>query len=170
MRRKGCLMTRDEVLRRLRTTRGELDRLISEIPVERLAEPCSGCAHAPKDILWHIAAYDELIVERIRAARAGETTAFDRDRVGWQEFNERIWAEAAQHDAPAAVSHAEETFLDLLGEVGQLTDEELFGTGGITASIDPAWLQGRTLADVIGVDGYEHYPMHYDHLQSATRD
>jgi len=162
-------MTRDEVLRRLWTTRAELDRLVSQIPVERLSEPCAGCAHAPKDIIWHIAAYDELMVARLRAARDGETTAFDRDRVGWEEFNERIWAEAAEHDAPSAVSHAEETFLDLLEEVGQLTEEELFGTGGITAAIDSAWLQGRKLADVIGVDGYEHYPMHYGHLEDAAQ-
>jgi hypothetical protein len=163
-------MTRDEVLRRLWTTRAEFDRLVSEIPVERLSEPCSGCAHAPKDVIWHVAAYDELIVSRIRAARDGDTTAFDRDRVGWEAFNERIWAEARDHNAISAVSHAEETFLDLLEEVGQLSDEELFGTGGIVAAIDPAWLQGRTLAEVIAVDGHDHYPMHYSHLQDAARD
>jgi hypothetical protein len=161
-------MTRDEVLRRLWTARAEFDRLVSEIPVERLSEPCSGCPHAPKDVIWHVAAYDELIVSRIRAARDGATTAFDRDRDGWEAFNERIWTEASERDAVSAVSQAEETFLDLLEEVGQLSDEELFGTGGVTAVIDPAWLQGRTLAEVIGVDGYEHYPMHYSHLQDAT--
>ena len=161
-------MTRDEILRSLWKTRAEFDRLLSEIPPERLSQPIPGRARPAKDVVWHVAAYDELIVSRLRSARAGETTAFDRDRVGWEAFNERIWAEAAELDAPTVLSHADEVFLDLLEEVGQLTDDEICGNDGLVAHIDPAWLQGRTLAEVIGVDGFEHYPMHYDELRAAA--
>ena len=162
-------MTRDEILRNLWTTRAEFDRLLSEIPVERLSQPAPGRARPAKDVVWHIASYDELMVGRLRGARVGETTAYDRDRVGWEKFNERIWAEAAQLDSVTVCSHADEVFLDLLEEVGQLTDGEICGSEGIVKYIDPAWLQGRTLAEVIAVDGFEHYPMHYDELRAAAR-
>ena len=52
--------------------------------------------------------------------------------------------------------------------MSRLTDDELSGDVGLTARIDPAWLQGRTLAEVIGVDGFEHYPMHYPALAAAA--
>ena len=67
-------------------------------------------------------------------------------------------------------ARAAKLFLDLLEEVGRLTDAELSGDVGITARIDPTWLQGRTLAEVIGVDGFEHYPMHYAGLSAAGAD
>jgi hypothetical protein len=161
-------VTRDDVLRNLWTARAEFDRLLSEIPPERLSEPIPGRARPAKDIVWHIAAYDDLMVRRLRAARDGETTAFERDRVGWEEFNERIWAEAAELDAATVCSYADETFLDLLEEVGQLSDGEACRNEGLVEHIDPAWLQGRTLAVVIGVDGFEHYPMHFDELRAAA--
>ena len=161
-------MTRDDVLRNLWTARVEFDRLVSEIPVDRLGQPIPGHVRPAKDVVWHVAAYDELMVSRLRAARNGMTTEFDRDRVGWEAFNERIWTEAAEVDALTACHHADEVFLDLLEEIGQLTDDEICGNAGIVAYIDPAWLQGRTLAEVIGVDGFEHYPMHADELRAAA--
>jgi hypothetical protein len=161
-------MTRDDVLRSLWSARTEFDKLVSEIPVECLAQPIPGHARPAKDVIWHVAAYDGLIVQRLREARAGRMTEFDRDRVGWEQFNARVWAEAADIDVPTVCHHAEETFLDLLEEVGQLADDEVDGAGGIVEFIDPAWLQGRTLAEVIAVDGFEHYPMHHAELRAAS--
>jgi hypothetical protein len=169
MGQKECFsMTRDDVLRELWASRQQFDKYLSEIPVECLAERVEGHVRPVKDVVWHVAAYDELMVSRIRAARGGDTTAFDRDRVGWQAFNERIWAEAVELDTPTILHHADEVFLDLLEEVGQLTDDDVATTTELVAHLDPAWLQGRTLAELIGVDGFEHYPQHIDELRAAA--
>lgn len=162
-------MTRDEVLARLRETRAAFDALVAAIPRDRLDVAPAGRTHTPKEIVAHVAAYDELMVERLRAARAGRMTAFDRDRVGWERFNDRVWAEARALDVDEALAHAARVFADLLAEVERLTDAELGGVTGVTAGIDPAWLQGRMLAEVIGVDGFEHYPMHFEALEAARR-
>lgn len=163
-------MKRDEVIAKLRETRAEFDRLLAGVPADKLGVPAPGGAHTPAEIALHVAAYDDLMVKRLRAAREGESTAFDRDRDSWEAFNERIWAEAASVEGPAALAHASETFLDLLEEIGMLSDDELASSGdaGVTAFIDQGWLQGRTLAEVIGVDGFDHYPMHYDALEAAA--
>lgn len=161
-------MTRDEVLAKLRESRAEFDRLVAAIPAELRTVPVPGGAHSPKDIVLHVNAYDDLMVRRLRCARDGELTAFDRDRDGWEAFNERIWAEATAVSAQAALSRASRTFLDLLEEVSQLSDEELSTNVGVTAGIDPAWLGGRTLAELMGIDGFEHYPMHYTGLAGAA--
>lgn len=162
-------MTRDEVLAKLRETRGEFDRLLSAIPAEKLTAAIPGSPHSPRDLVYHIAAYDDLVVRRLRAARDGDLTEFDRDRVSWEAFNERIWAEAGSREPHAVLAHASKTFLDLIDEVEALTDEELSSTTGVTAGIDPAWLRGQTLGELIGVDCFEHYPMHFAQLVAAAQ-
>lgn len=161
-------MTRDEVLARLRETRAEFDRLVAAIPAERLTVPVPGGSHSPKDIVFHVTSYDDLIVRRLRCARTGELTAFDRDRDSWEAFNDRIWAEAQAVAISAAMALSSRTFLNLLEEVSHLSDEELSDKVGVTKGIDSAWLQDRTLAETIGIDGFEHYPMHYAGLTAAA--
>src|SRR5512137_2962936 len=90
---EGCSMTRDEVLDRLRTSRTVFDEKLSAVPHDRLDAPLDGHVHTVGEIVWHVAAYDELMVTRLRAAHEGLTTEFDRDRVGWEQFNERVWTE-----------------------------------------------------------------------------
>ena len=54
--------------------------------------------------------------------------------------------------------------------MAKLTDEELSQNVGVTTRIDQGWLQGRTLAETIGIDGFEHYPMHYAGLAAAAAE
>ena len=162
-------MTRDEVLGKLKKHRAEFDARVGAIPSSALDVPVPGSAHSPKQIIAHVSAYERLIVDRLRAARLGEHTEFDRDRVGWESFNDRIWAESASMPADVVLARSARDFLSLLEEVGSLTDAELSEPRGITAAIDPAWLQDRTLSEVIGVDGFEHYPMHFAQLEAAAQ-
>lgn len=162
-------MKRDEVLLRLRETRGGFDRRIAAIPRRALRTPAPGSVHSPSETLVHIAAYEELVTARLRDARRGVTTAFDRDRIGWEAFNERVWAEAAVVSANDALSRAELSFRELLEEVASLTDEEIEENAGFIADVDPAWLEGKKLWELIAIDCFEHYPMHYKALEEAAQ-
>jgi hypothetical protein len=162
-------MTRDEVLERLRVEKTAFDLLVAAIPNARCDVVVPGQTHSPKEIVFHVVAYEELIVERLRAAREGNATAFDRDRVSWEAFNDRIWAEARKVRIDETLERSAAVFADLLHEVERLSDEELNEPVDVTASIDPAWLQGRSLAEVIGVDAFEHYEMHFKSLEEAAR-
>ena len=161
-------MTRDEVLEKLKTTRAEFDRRVSAIPPGRLNTVIPDGSHTPAQIIAHVNAYEELITERLRAARLGESTAFDRDRVGWEQFNERVWAESAAGSEEAALERSAQVFLRLLEEVSLLRDEELVTASGVTESIDPAWLDGRALWELIEIDAFDHYPMHFAQLEAAA--
>lgn len=160
-------MGRDEVLARLKVARAVFDEKLAAVPVEGLALPAPGQAHSIKDIVAHVTAYDDLIVQRLVSARHGSTTAFDRDRVGWEAFNERIWREVADLPAEAVLDRARSAFAALLHEVGQLSDEELDARVGSTAALDPAWLEGRAPWELIAIDAYDHYPLHYAALDAA---
>ena len=162
-------MTREEVLDRLRTDRAGFDARVAAIPSVAFERPVPGGTHTPKQIVWHVVAYDRLVVDRLRAARDGETTAFERDRVGWEAFNERTWAEGNALGPETVRAAAVNVFAELLAEVRRLTDQELAGPVGISASIDPAWLDGRALWELIGIDGFDHYRMHFGALDAAAQ-
>lgn len=161
-------MTRDEVLDRLRATRAEFDARVSRISDASFERLVPGGTHTPKQIVWHVSEYDRLMVERLRAAREGRTTAFERDRVGWEAFNERTWSEGQDLDAETVKSTAGRLFEELLAEVGLLSDDELAGATGSSANLDPAWLGSRAPWELIGIDGFDHYPMHFRSLEAAA--
>ena len=129
-------MTRDEVLARLTTERAEFDRRIEALDPAVFSRVAAGRVHSPKEILVHVTAYEQLIVERLRAARAGTTTAFDRDRIGWEAFNERLWREAGDVDEDVAKAQAGDVFAALIAEISQLTDGDLNGTTDATRALD----------------------------------
>ncbi len=96
-------MTRDEVLAALGEARGALNERLHAIPEGRLESAPAGHAHSPRAIVAHIAAYDDLVVRRLRAARAGEGTEFVRDRESWERFNEQGWATSGSLPAAGRV-------------------------------------------------------------------
>lgn len=161
-------VTRDEVVQRLRDRRAEFDALLAHIPANALEVPPPGRAHSPKQVAAHVAAYEDLIVERLRAARRGETTEFDRDRVGWEQFNERVWGEAQRMAPQQVLQDSARIFDELVAEIETLVDEDLNGETELTAHLDPGWLQGRTLAELLAIDGFDHYPMHSEDLKAAA--
>ena len=161
-------MTREKVLSRLRASRAAFDERVAAIASDALDIPPAGYEHSPKQIVAHVSAYEELIVLRLEAAREGRTTAFDRDREGWETFNDRVWRQSRDEDAGNVLQRSAETFDRLLVEVGSLSDQELNDPVGVAARIDPAWLDGRALWELVGVDGFEHYPMHFELLERAA--
>jgi hypothetical protein len=166
--RRRDRVTRDEVLDHLRSARTAFDERVARVPATAFDRHVPGGTHTPKQIVWHVAAYDRLMVERLRTARDGDTTSFDRDRVGWEAFNDRTWAEGEAFDPEMVRTTAAGIFEQLLAEIGRLSDEELSASVGVTTHLDPAWLGGRPLWELIGIDGFEHYPMHFGSLDAAA--
>ena len=163
-------MTRTEILERLRDSRSEFDAAVRAIPEERLDQPVVGGTHSPKDIVNHVTAYESLIVQRLAASRDGKTTEFDRDRVGWEEFNERVWGESATLPVEEVLQRSWAVFGELLEEIERLADEELERPTCGTANLDPSWLQGRAPWEMIAIDSFEHYPGHFEALRAAANE
>ena len=161
-------MTRDEVMERLRTQRAAFDLRVAAVPPSAFDKPAPGCPHSPKQIVAHVTAYEQLIVDRLQLGRLGEDTAFDRDRIGWETFNERTWAACSLLDAEIVLERSAVTLLHLFEEIAILADAELNQLTGVAAAVDPAWLGGRALWELIGIDGFEHYPMHFAQLEAAA--
>ncbi len=167
LRRRRPGMTRDELLHWLLETRREFDELVAAIPKERLDKPIPGKKRSARDVIHHVTAYEELIVQRLQHAQDGETTAFDRDHEGWEQFNDRVWEEAKDVDSLTALARSHRVFREMIDQIRVLQDDEINGKGGIVRFLDPGWLDGRPLWEVVGIDAFEHYPMHFDELTKA---
>jgi hypothetical protein len=169
MSNQGGDMTRNEILDQLKRERTEFDKLVDAIPRDAMDIPVPDGVHSPKQIVAHVSAYEQLIVERLRAARLGQTTDLDRDRVGWEAFNERIWAESESANVDDVLTHSAWVFLAMIEELAGLADSEFGALSKVAEAIDPGWLRGQALWEVLGVDTFEHYPMHYAQLEAAAR-
>jgi hypothetical protein len=161
-------MTRDELVATLKHSRAIFDEKLEAVPVDDLTAPVPGSTHSVKDIVAHVTAYDDLIVQRLISARHGSTTALSRDRDGWEAFNEQVWEDAAKMKPKAVLRRATDVFAALIHEVEQLSDEEVNARVGSTAALDPAWLEGNAPWQAIGIDAFDHYPMHYAALDAAA--
>ena len=161
-------MTRDEVLEQLTRERAEFDALVNVIPNDAMDRPVPGGEHTPKQIVAHVSAYEQLIVERLRAARLGQSTDFDRDGIGWVAFNERIWAESEPLDPSVVLARSARDFLAMVEEISALENEEFGALSKVAEALDPGWLEGRALWEAICVDTFEHYPMHFAQLEAAA--
>jgi DinB superfamily len=161
-------MTRDEVLEQLRKRRAEFDALVDAISAEAFDRPVPGGVHSPKEIVAHVSSYEQLILDRLRAARLGESTDFDRDRLGWQVFNDRVWAEAADQDSDVVLAGSAWVFLAMMEELASLADSEFGALSRVSEALDEGWLEGRTLWEAVGADTFEHYPMHFAQLEAAA--
>lgn len=162
-------MTRDEILDRLKRERAEFDALVEAIPPIAFDRPVPGHLHSPKQIVAHVSEYEQHIVERLKAARLGETTDLDRDRLGWEALNERVWKESESADPGLVLTTSARIFLTMIEELASLEDAEFGALSRVSEAIDPGWLRGQALWEVIGVDTFEHYPMHYAQLEAAAR-
>ena len=160
-------MTRDEVVFRLRNGREAFDKAVAEVPPNALDAPIEGLEHSAKQIVAHVTAYEQLIVERLIASRHGATTSLEPDSEGWEAFNSRMWNEASTGKPRKVLSRAADVFGALVHEVDQLSDEELNAATGATAALDPRWLQGRAPWQVIAEDAYDHYRQHLPALEKA---
>lgn len=167
---RGSAMTRDEILQRLTTCRAEFDALVDAIADDAFDLPAPGHAHSPKQIVAHVSAYEQLVVERLRAARLGQTTDLERDRLGWEAFNDHVWAECSSQDAEIVLSSSARTFLCLVEELAGLPDEEFGALSKVAEAIDPGWLRGRALWEALAEDTFEHYPMHIAQLEAAVAE
>lgn len=161
-------MTRDEILDRLRGERALFDAKVALVRPEAFDIPPAGFEHSPREVIAHVTAYEALIVDRIAAARRGETTAFSRDRAGWEAFNAETWSAVRSIPAAEVMHQAGEVFSALMETVEGLTDADLVGETDLTRHLDPEWLLNRSLAEMIEIDGFGHYPDHHGVLDEAA--
>jgi Protein of unknown function (DUF1706) len=145
--------------------RAAWDALISQFSEERLLQPGADGDWSVKDVIAHIAAYEDWTAQQLGASLRGE--APDEQEMaemasqGWHDVDTRnrlTYEQRKDWPLDKVRSESEQAFNRLLQAVEALPDE-LLGK-------PQWWTSGRTLLDTIPGQSFEHYNQHIDLLRT----
>lgn len=158
-------MTKDELLERIRSSKEELDAVLTEIADDVMIGPHPAGEWSGKEQLAHLAAWHELLLARMRGIREEELLGIDPDRYAAMDVDS-INALFHERDAEMSLDDARASFGRTYAEVMALLE-----------AIDPSTLDApyradipeRPLIDTIVGDTYEHYDEHLELLVTLAQ-
>jgi hypothetical protein len=167
--------SKTELLERMRAGREEWDALIAQIPDSARTESALAGGWSVKDLIAHVAAYENWTAAQIRAANEGRAPT-DRELYGTDEMpddpegwdldrqNAAIYAQYKEMPLTEVMTFSSQAFADLVAAVAAVSDEDFARSGAQT------WTGDRTLLEVVPEQCYAHYEQHADELRSISGD
>jgi DinB family protein len=163
--------TKADLLRRIRAGRAAFDAALAAIPPEIVERPVLDDGGSVKDLVAHVAAYEQWTAAQIAAANEGrqptdlELYGVDDvpdDPEGWDldRQNAAIRARHAGLSFPEALAFAERSFDRLLTALSTTPDDDLTRPGA------QSWTGREAVIDLVPGQTYEHYA---DHLPPLRR-
>jgi hypothetical protein len=154
-------LTRHEALAALEAAQNELDSLINQLTDADLDEPRTIGDWAAKDVIGHVAFWEELALQTIDSYRGGVTPRVEKMKT--DELNAQNQAEQAGHSIFEVRARAGDAHASLVSAIGTLTDHEWHAP--------LSWPNARpgSLAEMLGgVLGSEGRP--FGHAYAHTED
>ena len=165
--------SKHELLERMREGREVWDGLIAQVPESAITEPALPGGWSVKDLMAHVAAYENWTAAQIRAASEGrEPTNLElygmedvsEDPEGWDldRLNATIYDRYVATPIIDVRRLAERAFAELVAAVQAVSDQD------IAAPDAQAWTGGETLLQLVPGQSYAHYEHHLDDLRSIA--
>ena len=165
--------SKTELLERMREGRQQWDALIAQVPDSARTEPALPGGQSVKDLIAHIAAYENWTAAQIRAANEGRaptnrelygTEEMPDDPEGWDldRQNAAIYARYQEMPLAEVMIFSSQAFAELVAAVEAVPDEDVARTDAQT------WTGGMTLLEIIPGQCYAHYQQHADELRSIS--
>lgn len=165
-----------ELLERMRTRRAEWDALIGQIPETVLTQPVMSESWSVKDLMAHVAAYENWMAAQIRAANEGraptnrelygvdDPPAALSGADGWDLDRQNAAIYAQHKDVPLSEvrEFAARAFHDLLAAVEGVSEDDLARPGA------QSWTGDATLLAMVPEEACGHYDAHVDALRTIT--
>jgi hypothetical protein len=162
-----------ELLERMREGREVWDGLIAQVPESAITTPALPGGWSVKDLMAHVAAYENWTAAQMRAANEGrEPTTLElygvadvpEDPEGWDldRVNAAIYARYVDTPLLEVRSLAGRAFADLIAVVEAVPERDL------TASGAQSWTGEETLLQIIPGQSYDHYEHHLDDLRAIV--
>lgn len=145
---------RSELVHVLQSAQGDFESLLDELGTPRLTDPGVVGDWSVKDILAHIAAWEERILVWAAALEQGTKPqpAWPQD---WSEeqVNQAIYEKNRERTLQDVLDQWRRVYQDLMQVIDGMSDEELF-----TRKV--SWLGGGSFAEAIPGNSYEHLRHH----------
>jgi hypothetical protein len=149
-------MNKSDLLETLRRTHDEFLAAINTFAPEQMAQVHLTGSWTPQDILAHVTRWEEICAHYLRAVIAGDPIPL-LDGTS-EELNARHLAADRLLTLTEVWTNSDASFNAVLAMVESLTEEQL-------AQVQRGpWIEFQhetlPLDKIIGIDTYEHYPMH----------
>jgi hypothetical protein len=165
-----------DLLERLRTRRAEWDALAGQIPETVLTQPVLDDGSSVKDLIAHVAAYENWMAAQIRAANEARAPT-NRELYGvddpppalsgadgWDLDRQNAAIYAQHKDVPLSDVQAfsARAFQDLLAAIAAVSEDDLARPGA------QSWAGDSTLLAMVADEACGHYDAHIDALRTIT--
>ncbi len=163
-------MNKAQFLRTLRSERLSWEAQLADVSEERLCQPGAAGNWSVKDILAHVTAYENGLVEWLEAAAEGKSLVFsvlDHHDVDFR--NALIYQENRARSLSDVMLDSRRVFQKLLELVEGLPEEDLLEPGRSEWYVKPRWQESRPLWKCIADDSYEHYRQHIPGIRRWLR-
>jgi hypothetical protein len=160
-------MTKEKFLSTLHSERANWEMLLSKIDASRMTQPGVAGEWSLKDVIAHIAVYEEWISVVLEELMHGEIKTLDSAEPEDVDVeNARFFREHQHRSLPEVFEYSQKSFQHLLTVLQSLPEEELLGVSLSFKSLLPVYWPDKPLWQVIAGDSYEHYHQHIPDIQS----
>lgn len=150
-------MDRSTLLVRMQEAHADLEAALAAAPVGRLTEPDVTGEWSVRDLLNHIAFWEQQALRRLSLAPAGQPS-LPSDEAEMHRVNaESVAAGRGRSPAEALAAH-HQAYAELLATVSALGDDELNDTARFG--------DGEAVWQKIAGDSYEHYEEHAGEIRA----
>jgi len=152
--------TKTELLAAIRESRAELEELVAALSLQEMEDPGVQGEWSVKDMLAHIAAWERLAEDRIRAAQSGSEPNFPpiKDEDAVDAFNAEVYARYNDDPLDAVLTEFHEAHADLMAQIEALDEETL------QQKLPFEWAGNLTYQVLISANTHWHYPEHSEAL------
>lgn len=146
----------DELLATLDAAREDFTDALADVDAELATVPGVQGEWSVRDLVVHLAAWNEHAARAMELAAAGRPGAFEPLGSAVDDVNERLLAEASATSPGDALRREEASYRAFRERLAAIDPRRL----------DDVMGNGDTLEAIVGYDGADHYREHTDHLRA----
>ncbi len=146
--------TKDALLKDIRRERDALEQFLAELPPGGMESPGAIADWSVKDVLAHLAEWEQLLLVWYQAGLRGENSPLPASGYTWaqmDDLNQAIFEKYQSWSLEAVMRYARRSYAEVLQAVQGMPESELFTTGRY------AWTKQNSLADYVIPCTSEHY-------------
>jgi hypothetical protein len=160
-------MTKEKVLELIRSKRATLEEILKPLSEEQMTQPGAQDDWCVKDILAHIADWEQRMVQWVEESLRGDVPERPAPGLTWDDLdllNERTYLKNKDRPLQEILAEFDGSYQQALGTVEYLDEEDL---------IEPdrfGWREGDPLWHMIAANTWWHYDEHYEAIANWLKE
>ena len=158
--------TKDELLEEIKAERAALERFLAALDADGMTRPGAIGDWSAKDVLSHLAEWEQLLLVWYRAGLRGEIPALPAVGYNWgamDDLNQAIYEKYRASSLTDVQAYFQDSYRQMLEAVESMSEDDLFAKGRF------AWTKKRALLDYVIPCTSEHYQWARQEMRKTLR-